>query len=112
MTTLTASKGAADSVAVGMPLLEVRDLKVYFPFTRGHLLNRERGFVRAVDGVSFSVKAGETLGLVGESGCGKSTTARAILNLFDVGRHRVRVAGDVLWEGKSIGGLGDRAMRP
>src|SRR5215475_15565998 len=104
MTTLTASKGAADSVAVGMPLLEVRDLKVYFPFTRGHLFNREHGFVRAVDGVSFSVTAGETLGLVGESGCGKSTTARAILNLFDTGRNRVHLEGSVRWRGEQISG--------
>jgi oligopeptide transport system ATP-binding protein len=112
MTAVVSPKVVADSVVAGTPLLEVRDLKVYFPFERGHLFNRERGFVRAVDGISFLVRAGETLGLVGESGCGKSTTARAILNLFGEGRHRVRVDGDVLWEGKSIGGLGDRAMRP
>ena len=112
MTTAVDSRANVESKLAGAPLLEVRDLKVYFPFTRGHLFHREHGFVRAVDGVSFSVRAGETLGLVGESGCGKSTTARAILNLFDVGRHRVRVDGDVLWEGKSIVGIGDRAMLP
>ncbi len=88
------------------PLLEVRELKVHFPFTRGHLFRRERGFVRAVDGVSFTVRAGETLGLVGESGCGKSTTARAILNLIRP------TGGEVWWEGKRIDPLSDRAMLP
>jgi oligopeptide transport system ATP-binding protein len=92
------------------PLLEVRDLKVYFPFHRGHLLWRQHGFVRAVDGVSFAVRAGETLGLVGESGCGKSTTARAILNLLDA--KRIRISGHVLWQGQRIDGLDDGAMRP
>ena len=63
------------------PLLEVRDLKVHFPFRRGNFFRPERGFIRAVDGISFSVHEGETLGLVGESGCGKSTTAKAIVHL-------------------------------
>jgi len=63
-------------------LLEVKDLKMYFPITAGVLFQRKVGDVKAVDGVSFSVKQGETLGLVGESGCGKSTTARAILQLY------------------------------
>jgi len=98
--------------AQSAPLLEVRDLKIYFPFHRGHLFWREHGFVRAVDGVSFSVRAGETLGLVGESGCGKSTTARTILNLLDARHNRVRVSGQVLWEGQRIDGFDDRAMRP
>ena len=88
------------------PLLEVRDLKVYFPFVRGPIFRRTRGFVRAVDGVSFTIGPGETLGLVGESGCGKTTLARAILNLVPA------TAGEVLWRGQRIDGLGAARMRP
>ena len=62
-------------------LLQVTDLKVHFPFTSGPIWRRSRSAVRAVDGISFDIYRGETLGLVGESGCGKSTTGRAILQL-------------------------------
>lgn len=85
-------------------LLAVRDLRVYFPFHHGWF--DERGYVRAVDGVSFSIQPGETLGLVGESGCGKSTTARAILGL--VKPH----SGEVYLHGQRIDGLSAAAMRP
>src|SRR5262249_12460999 len=112
MSTVQATPVSDPVKSQSAPLLEVRDLKVYFPFHRGHLVWRQHGCVRAVDGVSFSVRAGETLGLVGESGCGKSTTARAILNLLDARHDRVRVSGQVLWEGKRIDGIDDRAMRP
>ena len=79
-----------------MPILEVQDLKKYFPVTRG-FLSRAAGFVKAVDGVSFSLERGETLGLVGESGCGKTTTGRAILRLTEATGGRVRFDGvDVL----------------
>ena len=88
------------------PLLEVRNLSVHFPFSRGPFFRRERGAMRAVDGVSFTIHEGETLGLVGESGCGKSTTARAILNLVPI------TCGEVLWKGERIDGLTDWAMRP
>lgn len=108
--TLTQSKPAVSSTA-GTPLLEVRDLKVYFPFQRGHLLHREHGYVRAVDGISFSVGAGETLGLVGESGCGKSTAARAVLNLLRSSGTPVKISGQVLWQGQRIDGLSDSEMR-
>ena len=90
----------------GTPLLDVRNLEVHFPFQRGPFYRREKGFIRAVDGISFQVHAGETLGIVGESGCGKSTAARAILNLVRP------TGGDVFWQGQSIAGLSDRAMLP
>src|SRR5690606_4669439 len=86
------------------PLLEVRDLKVHFPIRRG-VLSRVVGHVKAVDGVSFKVYKGQTLGLVGESGCGKTTTGRAILRLVDA------TAGDVLFEGRNVLDLGSRELR-
>lgn len=88
------------------PLLDVKDLKVHFPFRRGSLFGGEAGFVRAVDGISFQIAEGETLGLVGESGCGKSTTARAIAGLI------APTSGTVTLQGKSIGGLSDSEMLP
>jgi oligopeptide transport system ATP-binding protein len=64
------------------PLVEVRNLKKYFPVTRGLVFQRKVGTVRAVDGISFSIAHGETLGLVGESGCGKTTAGRTLLGLY------------------------------
>jgi oligopeptide transport system ATP-binding protein len=64
------------------PLVEVRDLKKHFPVTRGIIMERKVGVVRAVDGISFSIQSGETLGLVGESGCGKTTAGRTLLGLY------------------------------
>ncbi|QGJ71513.1 Oligopeptide transport ATP-binding protein OppF [Planctomycetales bacterium 10988] len=87
------------------PILAVEDLKVHFPFTEGPIWNRQHKAVRAVDGISFSVEAGKTLGIVGESGCGKSTTARAILNLVPV------TSGEVYFQSKPIAGLSERKMR-
>src|SRR5689334_24212778 len=76
--TITVPKdGTADG-----ELLQVQNLKMYFPITQGIILQRQVGWVRAVDDISFGVRRGETLGLVGESGCGKSTTGRAILQLY------------------------------
>jgi peptide/nickel transport system ATP-binding protein/oligopeptide transport system ATP-binding protein len=81
-------------------VLEVRDLKLYFPVRRG-VLQRVRAWVRAVDGVSFSMSYGETLGLVGESGSGKSTLGRAILRLYEPSEGAVSVLGhDVVRSGK------------
>ncbi len=85
-------------------LLEIRDLSVHFPIRRG-LFRRQVGAVRAVDGVSFDVRPGETLGLVGESGCGKSTTARAALCLVDA------TSGSVSFRGTRLTGLKRRALR-
>ena len=89
-----------------VPLLRVEDLRVHFPFSRGSLLRPQRGVIRAVDGLTFDIVQGETLGLVGESGCGKSTTARAIVNLVRP------TAGRVLLEGNDITRLADAAMLP
>jgi oligopeptide/dipeptide ABC transporter ATP-binding protein len=77
------------------PLVEIRDLVKHFPIRQG-LLQRQVGAVRAVDGVSFDVMRGETLGLVGESGCGKSTTARVILRLMEP------TSGSIKFEGEEI----------
>ena len=73
---------AAGRTGAGDVMLEVKDLKVYFPITAGLIFQRKVADIKAVDGVSFQIKKGETLGLVGESGCGKSTTGRAILQLY------------------------------
>ena len=85
-------------------LLRVRNLKKYFPI-RGGLFSREVARVHAVDDVSFDIYPGETLGLVGESGCGKSTTGRAILRLIEP------TAGQVSFDGKDVTGLDKRALR-
>lgn len=85
-------------------LVEVSRLKVHFPVRRG-LLMREVATVKAVDGVSFDVPKGETLGLVGESGCGKSTTVRAMLRLIDA------TSGSVKLEGREVLGLKGEALR-
>jgi peptide/nickel transport system ATP-binding protein len=87
-------------------LLEVTGLVKHFPLKRGLLLDREVDQVRAVDGVSLSVRQGETLGLVGESGSGKSTLSRTILQLL------APSAGSVRFEGREIAGLSRREMRP
>ncbi len=75
------------------PLVRVRDLKMYFPIHSG-LLRRHSGDVKAVDGVSFDIAAGETLGLVGESGCGKSTVGRAVLRLYEPTAGSVQIGGE------------------
>ena len=90
------------------PLVSVRDLKMHFPIYAG-LLRRRVGEVKAVDGVSFDVFEGETLGLVGESGCGKSTCGRAVLRLYDI------TDGSIEMDGTEIGKTPQpalRAMRP
>ena len=74
-------------------ILEVNDLKKYFPI-KGGMFNRTQGYVKAVDGVSFKLRRGHTMGLVGESGCGKSTTGRTILRLAGE-----KTGGDVLFNG-------------
>src|SRR5438132_6092480 len=80
----------------GHPLLEVRGLQMHFPITEGIVINRRVGEVKAVDGIDFVVHRGETLGLVGESGCGKTTTGRCIL------RRERPTAGEILFDGVDI----------
>ena len=87
------------------PLLEVKNLVKHFPITRGFILSKQVGAVQAVDGVSFAINRGETLGLVGESGCGKSTTGRLILRLIEA------TAGEVWFEGRNVLELGREEMR-
>jgi oligopeptide transport system ATP-binding protein len=81
---------------LGETLVEVKDMQVFFPVTAGVIFQRKVADVRAVDGVSFAVKRGETLGLVGESGCGKSTTGKAVLQLTRP------TAGNVMFEGTDL----------
>jgi oligopeptide/dipeptide ABC transporter ATP-binding protein len=86
-------------------LLDVQDLVMHFPVKGGGLLRRTVGYVQAVSGVSLYLDAGETLGVVGESGCGKSTTGRAILQLH------VPTSGSVVFDGRELIGLDARSMR-
>ena len=93
------------SLASPAPVLEVDGLKQHFPIKRG-ILGRTAGYVYAVDGVSFTIGAGETLGLVGESGCGKSTVGRTILRLIEP------TAGTIRIEGTDITSLSKSELRP
>ena len=88
-----------DTAAAGRPLLEVKGLHMHFPISEGVLLRRQIGEVKAIDGIDFSVQRGETLGLVGESGCGKTTTGRCILQL------ERPTAGSILYDGVDINTL-------
>ena len=87
-------------------ILRVEDLKVHFPVTRGVLVQKQVASVKAVDGVSFALRRGETLGLVGESGCGKSTTGLAILRMLTPS------AGRIVFEGEDITRHDAAQMRP
>jgi oligopeptide transport system ATP-binding protein len=92
-------QGSSDQV-----LLSVRELRTYFPILGG-VLRRKVGEVKAVDGISFDIKQGETFGLVGESGCGKTTTGRTILRL------QKATSGDIVFEGQSVLGLSASQMK-
>jgi oligopeptide transport system ATP-binding protein len=92
--------------AADAPLLQVCDLVKHFPVVGESLFARAMGVVRAVDGVSFSIASGQTLGLVGESGCGKTTLGRCVLQLEQP------TAGEVIFEGQTLTGLTETALRP
>jgi peptide/nickel transport system ATP-binding protein len=87
-------------------LLQLDELKIYFPIKSGIILDRHVGDIKAVDGVSLEIRQGETLGLVGESGCGKSTVGRAILRLYKPSD------GRIVFDGQDITDLGESALRP
>ena len=90
------------------PLVKVKNLKMHFPIYRG-ILSRRAGEVKAVDGISFEIMQGETLGLVGESGCGKTTVGRALLRLYDITEGTIEVNGHDI---STIEGEELRALRP
>lgn len=89
----------------GEPILQVRNLQKHFPLTQGILFKRQIGAVKAVDGVSFDLHQGETLGIVGESGCGKSTVAKLLMSLEKA------TAGEVFYKGQDITKLSGRALK-
>ncbi|MGG1619289.1 ABC transporter ATP-binding protein [Paenibacillus sp. NRS-1781] len=93
-----------NETAQGIPLLEVNGLKKYYPMKKGWF-SQKSGYVRAVDGLSFKVMPGETLGIVGESGCGKSTTGQMITQLLEP------TAGEIRFQGQSLSDLTDEEVR-
>jgi peptide/nickel transport system ATP-binding protein len=94
-----------DETPSGEPLVQVRDLVKHFPITCGIVIQRKIGAVRAVDGVSLDIERGETLGIVGETGCGKSTTAKLIMRLLDAS------SGEIRFEGRDITRLKGAALK-
>src|SRR3954468_12923530 len=92
--------------ATGDELLVVEGVRKYFPITRGIIFQKEIASVKAVDGVTFSIKPGETHGVGGESGCGKWTLARCIMKLLEP------TDGNITFDGRDITGLSLSAMRP
>src|SRR5690349_11645323 len=90
----------------GTPILEVTNLRKYFPVRSSGLIRRTIGQVQAVDGVSFQVQRGSALGLVGESGCGKSTTGRLITRLYDP------TSGSMMFDGQDLASLASRRLKP
>ena len=104
MSTVSLMNSSTGKSQRGAPLLDVRDLKVHFPIRRGGFLFGENRLLRAVDGINLQIRAGETLGLVGESGCGKSTTARAIVNLVKPTSGQIWLDGERI-DNVSAGGM-------
>jgi oligopeptide/dipeptide ABC transporter ATP-binding protein len=104
-TAIPANDAPKVSNGISPPILEVEGLKTHFPLRKG-VLSRAASYAYAVDGISFSIQKGETLGLVGESGCGKSTVGKTVLRLIEP------TAGRIRFEGTDITALGRREMRP
>ncbi|MFL5688522.1 MAG: ATP-binding cassette domain-containing protein, partial [Chloroflexota bacterium] len=102
---VAAGRPAPDPGDTDHPLVRVRDLVKHFPI-RGGIMQRTIATVQAVDGVSFDVRRGETLGLVGESGCGKTTVGRMLLRLIEP------TAGQIWFDGTDIARLGGRTLKP
>ena len=101
-----AANGQASPAELGEVLVDVRNLKMYFPITEGVMISRVVAQVKAVDGLSFHINKGETLGLVGESGCGKTTIGRCILQLEKV------TEGEIFYEGQDLTKLTQKEMSP
>ncbi len=106
MTNPDVAPAQAETFETGTPILEVTNLRKYFPVRSSGLIRRTIGQVQAVDGVSFQVRRGSALGLVGESGCGKSTTGRLITRLYDP------TSGSMKFDGREIGTLSNKEMLP
>jgi peptide/nickel transport system ATP-binding protein len=104
--TETGSAETAPSASADGALVEIDRLKLYFPIRSGIVLDRHVGDIKAVDDVTLTIQRGETLGLVGESGCGKSTVGRAILRLYEP------TAGRIVFDGQDITHLGEADLRP
>src|SRR3954466_3361033 len=107
-TTPASARAPGPPARRGESLIEVRDLVKHFPLTSGIIFQRQIGAVRAVDGISFDVRRGETLGIVGESGCGKSTTARLLVRLLDPTSGSIKLEGEEI---SSLKGGGLKSMR-
>jgi peptide/nickel transport system ATP-binding protein/oligopeptide transport system ATP-binding protein len=102
----TATEASESSTSTGTPLLEVKDLVKYFPVKSSGVIRRTIGHVQAVDGVSFTIEKGRSLGLVGESGCGKTTTGRVVTRLYEPS------AGSMKFEGNELATLTSKQMMP
>src|SRR5438128_7405562 len=94
----------AETLVGSKTLLDIRDLKMYFPLTRGIVLQRVVGYVRAVYGVTFSIERGQTMGLVGESGSGKTTIGRTIVRLYKP------TSGQILFDNRDLATLEGESM--
>src|SRR5437764_1047839 len=106
MTLETSERQSEPAPSARTPLVKLVGATKHFPITRGIIIQKRVGAVHAVDGVDLEVYPGETVGLVGETGCGKSTTARLITKLLDV------TEGQVIFDGQDITHLSRKAMRP